>query len=74
MKKSKAKHKGMRIAAAAPSLRIDKKVEASKTRKPGEPAEEVMPEDRSHNLNFTKDSKPRLNASTGGEGAMGQRR
>lgn len=67
----KPRHKGgPRIAAAAPALRVDKRMEASKTRKP---LPDVTPKDEAYERNFTTDGKPRLNASSGA-GAMGQRR
>ena len=47
----------------------------SKAKKKTAPAHDITPKDMSRDLNFTKDGKPRLNATSGkGEGAMGQRR
>lgn len=46
-----------------------------KKRKKGAPPHDVMPQDEAYGRNFTKEGKPKLNASVGrGEGAMGQRR
>lgn len=71
--KKPSKHKGnVRIAAAAPALRVDKRVEESKSRK-ATPPQDVMPKDDAYDRNFTRKGTPRLSASSG-SGAMGQRR